>query len=419
VRAHTPHCLLAPPPASAPCRVLPPRELAFTATLGDDPAEPAPRSRGCPPPACGHSLRTVTLVCPCQHVPARAVPTQRAPSRPRQRGHARPCSAALFTGGVQGGRDESAGAARQHVSVTDGGVGTATATPSTAVRTTEGSHKSSVEGVGRRRPNAPQHHQPRRCCRAVPTPPTAWTDGGGPPACPPRHRRSRPHGGGAVPRGVHAPPRAAVTGGTGIGKAASGRPPHGRWRPPARGRAPPPAWRGDAGHVGGPANVAGAGGRHPRGATGSCGWAVGARGRGSRRRQRRGPPWRRPGSTPTHPPRQGGEAAATLRLLLQLLQPPTAWLSAAATAAATQRHRNGGGKVQYKTTCGGGPHRASLGRTTGRPGKQRHGHNGGGGMAGTRAGPMGSGGWGHRAGGGGAQPDRAAWGTVAQKQTGG
>jgi len=68
--------------------------LALTATLGEVPGEPAltatyPRLHS---PARLHSKKTVTPVCPCQHVTARAVLPERAPSRPLRSRCAQPCS---------------------------------------------------------------------------------------------------------------------------------------------------------------------------------------------------------------------------------------------------------------------------------------------------------------------------------------
>jgi len=68
--------------------------LYLTATLGAVPGQPA-RTATYPrlhPPARLHSRKTVTPLCTCLHVTARAVLPQREPSRPLRSGCARPCS---------------------------------------------------------------------------------------------------------------------------------------------------------------------------------------------------------------------------------------------------------------------------------------------------------------------------------------
>jgi len=73
--------------------------LALKATHGEVPGEPScivtyPRLH---PQARLHSKKTVTPVCPRQHMKAFAVPPQQAPSRPLRIGSARTCSIKYFT----------------------------------------------------------------------------------------------------------------------------------------------------------------------------------------------------------------------------------------------------------------------------------------------------------------------------------
>jgi len=80
------------------------------------------------------------------------------------------------TGEVRGGGDVGGGEAWRAPDIAEGGVGTATATPPTAVAIQQASSSSNLMGLGRRRPktfSAPLHQQPSPCQRPVPTPPAA------------------------------------------------------------------------------------------------------------------------------------------------------------------------------------------------------------------------------------------------------